>query len=255
MRRIFLASVLICGVSLLALFLLILESMGWKKAGRPTVRHLRMRTEDDMRTLASSSDFYRRENESFPPVDRTGEYRFPIETLLAREGNGPYILGRDISEDRFKREQRYILKHWLEVYWYIPLIVAVSLAAMAVYARMGDPVSWKMWRLALTFLITPGLVTITVLCYLDSENLPRNIVRKEWRGGYLGYHYYTDGRNGCVLQSVGPNHVRDLKELEQVLFSPEFEDSLPPIVQQHMYDPTNGTDSAGDLFEYRAEVF
>ena len=72
--------------------------------------------------------------------------------------------------------------------------------------------------------------------------------RPNYRSGYWGdyFDYISDGKSFIFILSVGPNRKRDFinpKELKGKTYIDAFIHIL-----KYAYDPTNGTDSGGDLF-------
>ena len=74
--------------------------------------------------------------------------------------------------------------------------------------------------------------------YIDD---PANSVKnEEWADRPHELGYFTDGRDGFILHSLGPDGRLDLPDLKQALAQPE-------IIKPHRYDPTNGMVSPGDI--------
>ncbi|MBI1784625.1 hypothetical protein HYR69_05725 [Candidatus Sumerlaeota bacterium] len=112
------------------------------------------------------------------------------------------------------------------------------------------------WPTRKRYLYLWVLPTLLLLLLLDAgglilifEKLP---TPSEWRGKYYGFHYYSDGQSGLVIQAVGPNQRRDLEDLSVVPLGEAQEAERKQFLASYTYDPTNGVVSNGDIFLVRA---
>jgi hypothetical protein len=93
--------------------------------------------------------------------------------------------------------------------------------------------------------VPPSLTTpVGYLTYL----LPDVWHRRESTG--FSFAYYTNGK-GWILFSPGPDQDYDIKDPASVYDSGIYQPSSDLIGGPWTYDPTNGTESSGDIWQVR----
>ncbi|CAN5351506.1 hypothetical protein BH09SUM1_BH09SUM1_19580 [soil metagenome] len=203
-------------------------------------RAMQARTKADMRMLATALEAYHADFAAYPPATYGG--RTGLERLTT-----PVSYVTEIPGDLFKR---YIygvpfvvfLCRWGQWGW---LLIPAGVLACAFRRRM-PPRSRENFVLAALMIALP----LVVILYRVNYTGPRSfrLPNENWPPNDRGFHYYTDGKDAFILQSVGPD-----TKLETVDFATMPKDAAGMLLKLRglMYDPSNGTISGGDEFRVR----
>lgn len=205
------------------------------------------RVKNDMRSIATVIESYQVDNRAYPRPEADGLLPDARFTMPIAYMTSPW-------EDPFKTERRYYAKSY-PLYllssggW---VLVALQLGAIFIILvclcfRYNENLLKITIQLGVTSALT--LAVIWLWAHVSGDYYEGSFMvhfpNRENRNKSKSYYYYTDSSTGWILQSVGPNFVRDLTDLSTApLVASGSVDELIP----YTYDPTNGTISGGDVF-------
>ncbi len=222
------------------------------------------RCKSNMRSLATVLEAYHIDNGSYPPS--VGEQdELPITLLTSPIA---YVIEADDEIDEklyFDYLKKYRIVHrtnWVRygIVNYGDWIFFLSVSLLVVMIFILKNTENKRYQIMLELIMYVLVVFIffalsagwglideykSVKVYQEPES---------WKSDYLFYHYATDGSTWWVIQSVGPNGVRELENLSEhtKLFSSIAEQGcIPDELLPYTYDPTNGAISAGDIWRVK----
>jgi hypothetical protein len=205
------------------------------------------RAKADQCSLAIGLEAYKIDHQNYPSV--LGGRRFELsESVLTT----PVAYMSSSPPDCMKTHTLLTLKSHPFLYihnvyrltiWAAAILIVTSFISMLFVAK-----TWSRKRRITVLILYPLLLLFPIFVFDSSESQFHTFQAPEWRNGYQGFNYYTDGKTYCILQSVGWDGRRDLLDLDKVPFDPKHPDKAHQFLSQYEYDPTNGISSTGDFF-------
>ncbi len=213
---------------------------GWRSA--------MSRAEADQRTLGVALESYKIDFGAYPPAapgERVPYHR--LTTPLAYVA-APFI-------DPLAGHRVAPMPGAFGLAWPTWICIGLGIAAYAgvelLTRRCRKKSRWQMLLGSLARLTVIGLAcpVIYVAWYMDREvdGLALEEVAEVPEGERI-FYYATDGRRLWVLQSVGPDGIRELESLAAIVSEEGSRIALIEQLAPAKFDPTNGLISSGDLF-------
>jgi hypothetical protein len=182
-----------------------------------------------------------------------GSYPVAVEQYPDPDWKSPAPL-----EDEFKvRERHWVARNRWE--WYLTglgttfgVLAVLYLAGLVVVVVAGyrNPKSGAR-KFADYYIVAGVLVWLASIANVPAERVTRN---PHFASQRKDLNYWSDGKTGWVLQSVGPDMTRSLDNLTSLpLDGARRTDAYRSIIDQ-VYDPTNGVVSPGDLLLFKEDL-
>ena len=210
-----------------------------------SIRSFNSRVLSDMRSLATAIEAYKTDCGKYPP------YLECITTPVA------YATSIFPDPHKMKYEIRYsnVFSYFFSKYGLFYLIVNILILFEIIRYCIKKHTLPKLFIKVAIFMIIPFIIIMAILAYQHVSKSMMHMPEvhelrsySDWKNKYQGFHYYTDGSKGWILQSVGPNQTRDFFDLDKMSYdSVETTYGAPPYIN-YVYDSTNGTNSFGDTF-------
>lgn len=235
-------------------------------------------TNTNMRSLAAALENYHTDHGMYPKPIGGAEFRLDTAALTTPVAYVSPFVNIDNNKETMKISSRgeffsYLLANvpaGLVLWLAGSLCFLAGLIGIAAGLRKMDRLYWTSWRIGIIVFYLPVIVFFSVAwnvflrtqkieyAYYDKDESSLSaglfgnsiyIVRNpQWKDRYLGFHYFSDGHNHWVLQSVGPDGRLDFHNLDKLAKDAKADRE---ILQGNTYDPSNGIQSAGDIFRNR----
>ena len=134
--------------------------------------------------------------------------------------------------------------------YFIFLFLLISIAMITWRTELKK---WPSKKILFAIVSCQTVVFCTIVFLIGTSYEPDRWtlqIPEEWKGKYLGYYYAMHDGSDFILQGVGLDRDRDLLDPNHILENHESSQERTRVLSIYKYDPTNGTESSGDLFYY-----
>ena len=221
------------------------------------------REKSDMRAMATAIEAYYIDNNVYPPMPENPDQFFPTSITspiqyLSSIIKDPYKIRRKVPRNDVNYLSAYALR-------LLPFLAAVVVAFgifhflnrndsdQRLLLRLKNLKSFSRFLLIL-FVLWCGLF-IGIEFYLSDPygrysywwvNRFEFVRYPDWQDTDMSYHYYMQDQRWFML-SVGPDGQLTLENPMSLFDHPSLQDAAAHAI----FDPTNGTDSIGDIFRFK----
>jgi len=198
----------------------------------------------DMRSVATALETYYLDFGVYPPAEG--------DEFLSHHLTTPNVYISKLPPDYFK-VNKYFPYHRSHIWIVIVFCTTISIYVVYLLKMKILTQGISLWKKTGMLLSLAGVYILLFFLFPIKEFQKRRIVRYENHTEIeYRFNYATDADSFFLIQSVGLDGDRDLKDMQKFLDEQNDIKSLRvELITKYSYDSTNGTISSGDVFRMK----